>query len=258
MLMQLATNYIISPWVSVSPARGRSRGRLFCLPFAGGGAAAYYRWPQRILADIEVIRVNLPGRESRLKEPPATRAESLVETLVEELMPWTDRPFAVYGHSMGALIAFELIREMRRQGHQLPVHLFASGYRAPHLPPAEPPFSHLPDAEFIDRVRRYGGIPDLVARNQELMEIFLPILRADFEMTETYLYREEPPLDCPVTAFGGLADPKVTCDKIIAWNKHTTKQFSAHFFQGGHFFLHDSERSLLNQINLQLTGSFSI
>jgi medium-chain acyl-[acyl-carrier-protein] hydrolase len=257
-VMKSTIGHTMSSWVSISPSRSRKLGRLFCLPFAGGGALAYYRWPSLISAGFEVARVHLPGRETRLREPLFTRLASLVDTLVEELIPWIDGPFAIYGHSMGALLAFELARELRRRYSLSPVHLFVSGYRAPQLPPSELPFSHLPDADFINRIRQYGGVPDLIAQNEELMEIFLPILRADLEMAETYVYREEPPLECPLTAFGGLSDPKVDREKIIAWDKHTSMGFSAHFFPGGHFFLHDSEPLVLNQINLQLNESLLI
>ena len=244
-----------SPWVSVEPSNGGNLGRLFCFPFAGGGSAAYHRWSGRIFEGIDVARVNLPGREIRLRETLFTDLPSLVDTLVKELVQWIDRPFALYGHSMGALLAFELARVLRRRHGMLPAHLFVSGFRAPQLPPPEPPFSHLPDADFIDRVRQYGGVPDLVAQNEELMDIFLPILRADFKMMENYFYGEEPPLECPITALGGLSDPKIDREKIMSWRVHTSVRFNSHFFPGGHFFVHDSEPLVLQQINLRLKES---
>ncbi len=253
--MKPVTKHTTSPWVSISPSRSHRLGRLFCLPFAGGGSVAYYRWPSRILTGIEVAKVHLPGRETRLREPLFKDLALLVDTLVEELIPWIDGPFMLYGHSMGALLAFELARGLRRRYSLLPAHLLVSGYRAPQLPPSEPPFSNLPDAEFIDKVRQYGGLPDLIAQSEELMEIFLPILRADFEMMETYVYKEESPLRCPLTAFGGLSDPKSSRERILAWNIHTSSRFNAHFFPGGHFFLLDSEPLVLDQINLQLNES---
>jgi medium-chain acyl-[acyl-carrier-protein] hydrolase len=254
--MKSKINHTNSKWVSISSSNGNSLGRLFCLPFAGGGAIAYYRWIDRILAGIDVARVNLPGRENRLKEPLFADLSSLVDILVKELVIWIDRPFALFGHSMGALLAFELARGFRRHHGMLPAHLFVSGYRAPQLPPLETPFSHLPNPDFIGRIRQYEGIPDLVAKDEELLNIFLPILRADFKMTETYVYREEPPLECPLTAFGGLSDPKVGREKIMAWNIHTSRSFDTHFFPGGHFFLLESEPMVLEQINRHLTGSF--
>lgn len=241
-----------SPWVSVSPSRGRGRVRLICLPYAGGGSMAYYRWTSRLLPDCDLVRINLPGRETRLREPPLKEGKRLVESIAQELVFLTERPYAVYGHSMGALMAFELCREMRRRQLSVPIHLFVSGFRAPHLPPPDLPFAHLPDNDFLNRVREYGGVPDQIAQNEELLEIFLPILRADFRIVETYAYEEEPPLDCSITAFGGLSDPKVTSDKICAWRLHTKEKFTAHFLPGGHFFVQESESILLKQINQEL------
>lgn len=256
--MKPETKHATSPWVSISPSRGPRLARMFCLPFAGGGAIAYRRWASRISAGIEVACVQLPGREIRLREPLFRRLASLADTLVEELIPWIDGPFALYGHSMGALLAFELARGLRRRYNLLPAHLFVAGYRAPQLPPSEPPFSHLPDADFIDHVRQFGGLPDLITQHEELMEIFVPILRADFEMTETYVYKEETPLECPITAFGGLSDPKTTRERILGWNIHTSMRFTTHFFPGGHFFLVDSEPLVLEQINHRLSESWLI
>ena len=245
----------VSPWLSISSSHGPNLHRLFCLPFAGGGAMAFYRWPALIAAGTEVARVHLPGREARLGVPLFRRLLPLVDALVGELISWIDGPFSLFGHSMGALLVFELAKELRRRHNLLPGHLFVSGYRAPQLLPSDSPFSQLSDTDFLSRILQYGGVPDVVAQNEEMMEIFLPILRADFEMTEGYVYEEGPPLECPLTAFGGLSDSKFDREKIMAWEVQTSGVFRAHFFPGGHFFIQDSEPWVLNQINLELDSA---
>ena len=234
-------------WVSISPCKRHGRIRLFCLPFAGGGSAFYHPWKEHLPADIELAKIQLPGRETRLREKAFTRMEMLVATLTEKLTPWLDRPFAFFGHSMGALITFELVRMIRTYNHAQPQHIFVSGYQAPHLPRSEK-ISHLPDAQFVQRLLEYGGIPKLVVENSELMEIFLPIFRADFEMIDNYIYQPGPPLDCPLTVFGGESDPKISREDLFQWKKHTTSDFSCHFLPGGHFFINESQPRLLDHL----------
>ena len=252
--MRSRGDHPISPWISLSK-RAWNSGRLFCFPYAGGGALTYHSWPNRILKGIEVARVNLPGREARFKEPLFRDLQSLVDVLADELIPWIDRPFAFYGHSMGALLAFELTRELRRRHNLLPHHLFVSGYGAPHSFFPGLLISELPDKDFLLKISQLGGLPDIIAQNEELMEIYLPILKADFQMLENYVYKEESPLECPLTAFGGLSDPIFNRDSILAWNIHTNVKFESLFFPGGHFFLLDSEPRVIDQINFYLDQS---
>jgi medium-chain acyl-[acyl-carrier-protein] hydrolase len=226
--------------------------RLFCLPFAGGGSAIFHAWRAHLSADIELAKIQLPGRETRLREKAYTRMAALIEALTQALLPWLDRPFAFFGHSMGALIAFELSRALRRQHGMSPCHIFVSGFRAPQLPPPEE-VTGLPDAHFIERMRQYGGIPELVFQDPELLEIFLPILRADFELLDTYAYQPEEPLDCPLTAFGGDHDPKVSADKILAWQTQTAGEFTSHILPGGHFFINESQAQLLEHLHHDIT-----
>lgn len=244
-----------SKWMLVSHTREPAIGRLLCIPFAGGGAAAYHPWVNGVLPGVELIRIRLPGRESRLREPLIDEFDAIIGLLVQELIPWLDLPFFLYGHSMGALLAFELARELRRTRGILPARLFVGGFRAPHLPPPDSPFSHLPTPAFLDRVLQYGGIPSLILNEPELMDIFVPILRADFRIIESYVYKEEPPLECPITAFGGMSDPKVTKDRIDAWRIQTAAGFDSHFFNGGHFFLQDSSAHVIERLNAHLAGS---
>jgi medium-chain acyl-[acyl-carrier-protein] hydrolase len=192
-----------------------------------------------------VCAVRLPGREARLAEPPFTRSADLVSELAKGLAPLLDLPYALLGHSMGAVAAFELARHLRRTRDSLPTRLFVSGARAPERPNPDPLIAHLGDAEFLDEVRRrYDAIPGAVLENPELVQLLLPSLRADFAMFESYDCRNEPPLDCPISAFGGLDDTRVSAEDVSAWSGHTASNFSVRMFPGGHFFIHAAEAAV--------------
>ncbi len=252
--MTQATNIVTnSAWIVPGPAGIKPRLRLFCLPYAGGGAAAYAQWVNRLPRDVEVCRVQLPGRENRLREAPFTSITPLVETVAEAIRPYLDRPFAIFGHSLGALTSFELVRQVRRRFDLSPAQLFVSARWAPHLPDPEPLIYQLPDAEFIATLRRrYNNIPDAVADDPELMEIFLPLLRADVTMLDTYAYTADQPFDCPITAYGGSDDRRVTRAGLEAWRAHTRQAFSVKVFPGEHFYLQGARDQLLQALSQEL------
>jgi medium-chain acyl-[acyl-carrier-protein] hydrolase len=227
--------------------------RLFCFPYAGGSATIFRPWPDLMLRSVEICAVNIPGRLARLLEEPFTRLAPLVDALAQVITPWTDRPFAFFGHSMGALISFELSRKLRTIGAPLPERLFISGRRAPHLPDPDPYRHTYPDHQFIEELGRLNGTPPEVIANPELMQLMLPLLRADFSLCETYEYRPEPPLPCPLTAFGGLQDPEVPPESLEAWSQHTTCAFGLRLFPGDHFFLNSARDSLLTVIAQELS-----
>ncbi|MCC6176230.1 MAG: thioesterase [Chloroflexi bacterium] len=220
------------------------RLRLFCFPHSGGGAAQYTRWPADLPPDIEVCAVQLPGREQRVSEAPFSHMAPLVEELLRVLAPYFEAPFAFFGHSLGGFISFDLARALRRQGRTGPLHLFVAGSRAPQLPSRLPDLHHLPDPEFIDGLRRYEGTPDEALQNADLMRLLLPMLRADFSLTETNDYVQEPPFDVPISVFGGLDDPVVERFELTAWREHTTRALTLRMLPGDHFFV-QSARSLL-------------
>ncbi|MBO0795654.1 MAG: thioesterase, partial [Ktedonobacteraceae bacterium] len=195
----------------------QARLRLFCLPFAGGGATIFRGWAESLPPGVDVCPVYLPGRESRLREPLFTRLEPLVEALGRALVPFLDMRFAFFGHSMGALISFELARYLRRMHAPEPVHLFVAAHRGPQLPDRDAPMHSLPDAALVDALRRLGGTPQAVFEHEELLQIVLPILRADFELCETYVYAQEAPLDVPISVFGGEQDPMVSVQDLQGW-----------------------------------------
>lgn len=241
-------------WLSSPKANPQAHLRLFCFPYAGGGAPIFRSWPEHLRADIEVCAVHLPGRGSRLTEPPFTRLTALVETLALVLSPHLAKPFAFFGHSMGALIGFELVRELRQNGGPCPVHLFVSGRGAPHLPSTEPPIHSLRGPKFVEALRRYNGTPQEVFEYPELMALLIPALRADFAICETYTYNNGAPIDCSISAFGGLEDQTVGYERLAAWREVSSASFSVHMFPGDHFFLHSAEPLLIKTLTRMLRG----
>lgn len=227
--------------------------RLFCFPYAGGGASIFHDWPHMLPPEVELCALQLPGRESRRLEAPYTELPHLVEDISIALQPYLQKPFAFFGHSMGALISFELTRLLRRNGGPLPKTLFISGHQAPNLPPPERmlPAQQSSDKEFIAMLRRLNGTPEEVLQHAELMNLLLPTLRADFLLCERYVYHAEPPLSCPINVFGGMRDT-ITKDELNAWKNQTEGDFSCHLFPGGHFFLHSSREVLLHQVSQDL------
>jgi medium-chain acyl-[acyl-carrier-protein] hydrolase len=200
---------------------------------------------------VEVVSVQLPGRENRFDEPPIESMELLVGQLLEGLAGYLVSPFALFGHSMGALIAFELTRRMRfRNLH--PVHLFASGCRAPHLPRRSPDRHTLPDREFIAAVGELGGIPPELLAESQFLEAMLPMLRSDCTLVETYVFRPQVPLTCPVTAFGGLKDQEVFPQDVRAWSDHTTGPCRVHLLPGDHFFVNSARSDVLRLVVSEL------
>jgi medium-chain acyl-[acyl-carrier-protein] hydrolase len=236
-----------SRWVQVSRPRPTARLRLICLPPAGGGASRYRDWPAHLPEDVEVVPVQLPGRENRFTEKPIESMAPLVDQLADGLASYLTRPFALFGHSMGALIAFELIRRLRPSG-VAPVHLFASGCRAPHLPSRSPDWHTLPDQEFAAKIESLGGIPPELLAEPQFLDTMLPTLRSDCILTETYVCRPQPPLSCPVSAFGGLRDAEVLPEDVRAWSRHTIGPFRVHLLPGDHFFINSAHQDVLRLV----------
>lgn len=227
---------------------GQPRLRLFCFPYAGGSAAVYHQWPAALPAEIELLAVQYPGRATRMREAPHTKLSPILDDIESALTPLLDRPYAFFGHSMGATVAFELARRLQAAGRPLPKHLFLSGRSAPHLPPVKRQIHALSDSEFVDAMREFNGTPAEILEHRELMEMMLPIIRADFEALETWEYQLSPPFDIPISVFGGIADDGVPLENLDAWTIHTAGRFKRHMFPGDHFFLHQQHAAMLNII----------
>lgn len=242
----------IQPWIVRS--KPQPYLRLFCFPYAGGGASIFRFWSATLPTEVEVCPVQLPGRENRLREPAFTCLSPLVEALAQVLRPFMDIPFAFFGYSMGALISFELARHLRRDHNPGPLHLFVAAHRAPQLPQSHPSLHQLPDPAFLDALHRLGGTSSSLYEHEELMKLMFPMLRADFAVCETYIYSTEAPLACPITAFGGELDTHVSTEALLAWREQTKGLFTLSILPGNHFFLHSQQQLLLQTLSQDIRG----
>lgn len=233
------------------------RMRLFCFPYAGAGASIYARWPKVLRHGLGVCPVELPGRGSRQREQCANDLRQLSRQLAQQLLPHLDRPFAFYGYSMGALLAFEAARELVRLSAPLPQHLFMTARAAPHLP-AHPnrPRPDMADALLLGTLSsHYGrGIHPELLTDAQLVVHLLRLLRADLTILDQYVYEPGPPLPTPLTALGGAADPSVSTPALSAWRQHTQAPFRLHTFaQRQHFFLEEEQQELCKLVEETLS-----
>ena len=235
-------------WLTPSRDKPNATIRLFCFPYAGGSSTNIYRSWQKLLPEtINVLPALLPGRGERIAEAPLDRLSHIVAAAGHELAPYFKQPFAFFGHSMGALICFELTRWLRRNNKPMPAHLFVSARRAPQLRELVEPIHDLPEPEFIERIREIKGTPEEVLNHAELMQLMIPMLRADFSVFETYSYESEPPLPCPLTVFSGVGDMEVSVADLSPWEELTSATYRLHLLPGDHFFIHTAP-TLITQI----------
>ncbi len=224
-------------WFPFWKRKSGARLRLFCFPFAGGTASALHRWAELLGPSVEVLVVQYPGRETRFREPPLKRISTLVEALGPVMLPLLDRPFAFFGYSMGTFISLSLAHWLRRSGAPVPRGMVMAAGTPPKVYRPRG-FYSLPDEELIAELRRYGAAPPQVLAHRELMELLLPMVRADFEMVETFVDPGEAPLAVPMAVWGGTEDLHPSPPLLEAWRDYTThaQDFSVQLIPGGHFF----------------------
>ena len=245
----------VSPWLMpIAPATA-SRATIWCFPFAGGGASIYNPWKRAAEPWLAVQPVRLPGREARVREPAHRDVHELVEAAITPLAPLMTRDVALFGYSMGALVAFELARALRRCGLPQPAHLFICAHRAPHLPDPLEPIHHLSDHALRDAVKQRFGQANAALDNPELAQLLLPVLRADLSVCETYRYRADEPLDCPISVLGGAADQIVPREHLDGWSEHTRAGVAVKMFEGDHFFLMCEPAAPLAWVQERLSAS---
>ncbi|GAB3441158.1 thioesterase II family protein [Actinophytocola sediminis] len=235
-------------WLVCQRPNPDARLRLLCFHYAGGGASTFAGWAGHLPDEVEVCAVRLPGREARLLQRPYQQIGDLVPDLAEVTVDYCQKPFVLFGHSMGALVAFELARWMRTNGQRAPEHLLVSARRAPHLVLERPLVHTLPDDDLIEWLRQFGGVPDHLLANRAAMRIAMTGLRADIQLNDTYEYHPSTTLDCPVTVFGGLHDSHVERAELEAWAELTSGGFQLHMMPGNHFFINSGRVELLEHI----------
>lgn len=239
----------MSDWFVPFKYNKNSYIRLFCFHYGGGSASAYREWAKDLIDYVDLIAIQLPGRESRFSEPLLHNISDIVNELSLNFYNYLDKPYILFGHSIGALISFEFTRILRKKAMQQPHSLIISGTEAPQVPLKRSPIHRLPNPELIQKIRKYNGIPSDIIENNELMDIFLPIIRADFCISETYSYYSEPRLTCPIMALGGLNDDTFDSQDLLKWQEQTTALFQYELLPGDHFFIKSSYPQVINIVN---------
>lgn len=241
-------------WLVCPRPNPRADMRLFLFPYAGGGPTAFYKWPVEFPANIETNIVHYPGRGSRFNEAPFQKLTDLVKAIHQAIQPVLDKPFIFFGHSMGGIIAFELIRQFNLQ----PQILFVSGCGAPQYTTSDPLIHSLPDSEFIKSLQEFNGLPADVVNNSELMQLLLPTLRADFEAFQNYkFFPNENQLTCPIIAFGGSNDTHVDHNHLEGWRHLTNGSFKSQYFSGDHFFINTERQAVAAYMIAEITSAYA-
>jgi surfactin synthase thioesterase subunit len=243
-----------SSWL-LRRALAAPRLRLFCFSYAGGNASEFLDWQAAFAPTIEICALQLPGRGRLIHEPPWRDRDALVAALVDIVAAEATLPIALFGHSLGALLAFEVARQLPASAAAKLVRLFASGSESPRVRSTSAPLHGLDDDAFIEALGRLNGTPPEVLEHRELMQLVLPMLRADFALAEEYVYREGPLLRVPITVFGGRADTECTAPNVEAWLAETTAGGRLVWFDGGHFFLQPERAAVIRRIREDLADS---
>lgn len=226
---------------------------LLCFPYAGGGASIYSNWIKKLQNDVTVCSIQLPGREDRIIEAPYTHMKELLKELNNQIIQLKNNKIFIFGHSMGAKIAYEAAKIL--EYHNITVnHLIVSGSRVPHIPETNP-ISHLSDKKFKNKIASFGVTPKEIIQNEDLFNFFLPMLRADFILDETYYNDKIEMLSCPITSFYGKEDQDANYETISKWKEYTKSNFDYETFEGGHFFLKNQEEKVLSKITKILKSS---
>jgi medium-chain acyl-[acyl-carrier-protein] hydrolase len=241
-------------WFVCPRTKPEADSRIFCFPYAGGGPSVFTKWSAELPDNLEAQIAHFPGRGSRHNETPIKSLVLLIEELAQAIQPLLDKPFVFFGHSLGGLVAFELARRIRQRGLSQPKIIFISACGAPQLLDAHLPIHTLPESKFLHSLKELNGIPQEVLQNQEMLKLYLPTLRADFEMIETYQYTPGEPLELPVCVFGGLDDERVSRERLESWRTLTNAKFTSRYFPGNHFFINTVRKAIIESISDEISS----
>jgi medium-chain acyl-[acyl-carrier-protein] hydrolase len=239
-----------SKWLVRSGVNKNVDFRLFCFSYAGGNAATFRRWHNKFTDNVEVVSIQLPGRANRFGEPVITEMEPLVDQVLNAVSGCLDKPYALFGHSLGSRIAFQLAVECSKNGLRMPCHFIASASRSPDLPIGIGDIYKLPDEEFLTEMGKLNGTPLSILKNKELMQMLLPQLKADFCLAYEYQYADDIKLDIPVSVFGGEEDTDIAYSQLQSWDKYFVTPPDITMFEGGHFFIEDENSGIVDKVNL--------
>ena len=230
--------------------------RLFCFHYGGAGASMYKGWSEQLSAYLDLFAIQLPGRETRFNEPLLYNINTVVDEICKAIAANLDKPYIFFGHSIGALLCHKVAQELMLSNAKLPEALFVSGCRPPHMPLRRSPIHALPDQQFKAEVLRYNGIPkELIEHQENILEIYLPILRADFTLSETFQIKEVMQLSSNIFAFGGTHDSSVFEEDIKAWKEYTNKNFDYKMYNGDHFFIKEYTNDIISLLNLYVKNA---
>ncbi len=238
----------MNKWFLRTSSKTSAKFRLFCLPYAGGDSSIYTPWVNQIPDFIELLPIQLPGRSIRIQEPAISSMTELVDQIYLSMLPLLDKPYMLLGHSLGGRVGFELLHKINKTNAPPPKHFIASGSKAPHLPRTNNITYNLPDEEFIEELRKLNGTPSEVINNRELMEFLLPMLKADFCISDNHVTKQKTLLDCSISVFHGEEDTLVSESDARAWQKHFSKPINFQVFSGGHFFINENSDDLLSSL----------
>jgi medium-chain acyl-[acyl-carrier-protein] hydrolase len=245
----------VNDWlVHVGAPLSATRSRIVALPWAGGGTAVYRRWATMLPADVALTIVRMPGRESRLGEPPLTDMDAVVDELAPLVADLTDVPTMIFGYSLGALIGYELTVRLHATGGTRPSLLAVGGSNAPHVPREQPSLAGLDDTDFVAALRDLDGTPAEIFEHPELLSLLLPTLRADFTLLDHYTPRDRPPLGIPIVSYTGASDPELTSAGVARWAELTRAATTHRWFPGGHFFLTERAEEVVAAVWADLAG----